>query len=108
MPKCRFVFFVLVLFSLNPFIVAVVQADDNAALIKQGRAKAQGCTHCHGRNGIAEAANRAGAESVGLFAREELLAYKSGTRSHPTMSAIAQALSDDDIDLIARWLDSVQ
>jgi len=86
-----------------------VRADETLAMIKKGRAKAQGCTRCHGRKGIATAAKKAGMSStVGFFAKTELEAFKSGSRVHPIMTAVAKALSEEDIRYIAIWLDSLQ
>ena len=83
-------------------------ADANIALIKAGRAKAQGCTRCHGRHGIRQAAKTSRFEgSTGAFATRELLAFREGSRNHVIMSGVAKTLSDDDIRAISAWLDSL-
>jgi len=102
---------VLLVPASNVFSANETEVVDAAAqaLIKKGRARGQGCTHCHGRYGIRKAAERAGMDaSVGLFAERELLAYKSGARIHPTMSAISKTLSTEDIQAISAWLDSIR
>lgn len=98
----------IVAMLLSPLASNETRADDNAALVKKGRAKAQGCTGCHGRTGMAEAASRAGVESVADYTSRELTAFKTGSRSHPIMTAVAKTLSDEDITLIALWFESIR
>ena len=99
--------------SFNP---AVADEQGNALksmiatknAIKAGRAKAQTCTRCHGRDGVHRLALRAGwKDSDGQFAIVKLRAFRDGQESHAVMSAVASTLSDQDIEQIALWLDSL-
>ncbi len=81
--------------------------DQSAAL--QGRAKANVCETCHGLDGLAkipEAPNIAGQNPQYLV--EQLRAFKSGQRSNPMMSIVAQDLSYDDIDQLAAYYSSIE
>jgi cytochrome c553 len=74
-----------------------------------GRAKAQMCTVCHGPMGIAvapETPNLAG-EPEGYIARQ-LRAFRNGKRQHEVMTVIAKSLSDEDIDNVAAWFNSIK
>ncbi len=98
-----------------------VRADDNRSakemmksklltekLIKMGRARSQGCTRCHGRSGIkALAKSSAWQGSIAEFVVTQLAAFREGRRSHIVMSSIAEAMSDQDIALVATWYQSV-
>ncbi len=80
-------------------------AGDAAA----GRQKAQMCAVCHGPMGIAaapETPNLAG-EPEGYIGRQ-LRAFRSGKRQHEVMSVIAKSLSDEDIDNVAAWFNSIK
>ena len=76
--------------------------------IKSGRAKAQGCTRCHGRLGLAKLAERDGWDGpIGGFITRELVSFRDGYRSHAVMSAVAAPLSDEDILQISLWFESL-
>lgn len=81
-------------------------AGDAAA----GRQKAmQVCAVCHGPNGVAvapETPNLAG-EPEGYLGRQ-LRAFRSGKRQHEVMAVIAKSLSDEDIDNLAAWFNSIK
>jgi len=85
-----------------------VEAEALAKTIKTGRAKAQGCTRCHGREGMQQFARRASWEqSVSTFVIKQLLLFRGNRRSHEIMNAIAKPLRDQDIYEIAIWYESV-
>jgi cytochrome c553 len=74
-----------------------------------GRAKAQMCAVCHGPMGIAvapETPNLAG-EPEGYLSRQ-LQAFRAGKRQHEVMNVIAKSLSDEDIDNVAAWFNSIK
>ncbi len=80
-------------------------AGDAAA----GRQKAQMCAVCHGPMGIAaapETPNLAG-EPEGYIVRQ-LRAFRTGKRQHEVMNVIAKPLSDEDIDNVAAWFNSIK
>jgi len=75
-----------------------------------GRAKAQVlCENCHGADGMAVlpgAANLSGQQKE--YLREQLRAYRSGSRQGPQMSVIAKILTDADIENLADWYSSIK
>jgi cytochrome c553 len=57
------------------------------------------CAPCHGADGgggTVEQPNLAGQKSI--YIRQQLLAFRSGKRSHPDMRVIARELTDREID----------
>lgn len=67
------------------------------------------CAVCHGLNGIAklpEAPHLAGENAQYII--KQLKAFKSGERKHPTMSVVAQSLSDEDMANVAAWFSSLK
>ncbi|MDH3218858.1 MAG: cytochrome c [Gammaproteobacteria bacterium] len=89
---------------------AILSADTFAADLRAGMAKAQAvCQTCHGldgRSSIAGSPNLSGQNEDYIII--QLKAYRAGKRQHPQMSIIAQALSDDDIDNVAKWYSSIR
>ena len=81
-------------------------AGDAAA----GRAKAQTlCQNCHGVDGMAVlpgAANLSGQQKE--YLREQLRAFRSGSRQNPQMSVIAKMLTDADIENLSEWYASIK
>ena len=86
-------------------LAAVLTAPAGAGDLVAARAKAQAlCENCHGVNGIANlpgAANLSGQQKE--YLREQLRAFRSGTRQNPQMSVIAKMLSDSDIENLSEW-----
>lgn len=86
-------------------VVMVLPPSARAANARNGRAKSAECISCHGQNGISpnpEWPNLAGQKEGYLL--DALKAYKNGQRVHPIMTAVAKALSDDEIaDLSAYY-----
>jgi cytochrome c553 len=67
-----------------------------------GAEVAQACVGCHGERGIAldpKNPNLAGQSAVAIY--KQLHDYKSGSRVHPIMTGIAQALEDRQVDEVA-------
>jgi cytochrome c553 len=76
----------------------VAIAGDAAA----GKAKAASCNACHGANGISAIPtypNLAGQKEA--YLAKQMKAFKDGTRTDPTMNAMAKPLSDADIANLA-------
>lgn len=74
-----------------------------------GRKKAAQCQTCHGIDGVAkipEAPHIAGESE--LYLKNQLMAFRSGRRTHPIMSVIAKGLSDADIADLAAWYASIK
>lgn len=98
---------------INAAIISVAISDDNKSdqledVIKQGRAKAQNCTRCHGRDGMAHLVKQAGWEqSVSTYVIKQLLLFRGQRVKHEIMNTVAAPLSDTDIYEIALWYESV-
>lgn len=100
--KKKILGFMLLVFTLP----ALAQAPAGDA--QAGRSKTSMCEGCHGIPGYRTAYPAVyhvpmieGQEAV--YLANALQAYKSGARSHPTMQAIAQSLSDQDMANIAAF-----
>jgi cytochrome c553 len=95
------VFLSVLLLSSQPSVGADLTA---------GRAKAETvCQTCHGLDGVATAAmvpNLSGQQEEYLAIQLE--AYRAGTRQHAQMSIVAQALTDADIENLARWYSNIK
>lgn len=80
------------------------RAGDSAA----GQAKAKICVTCHGRNGISMAPlfpNLAGQKPA--YLASQLRMFRSGERKSEQMNIIAKSLSDQDIDNLASYFESL-
>ena len=75
-----------------------------------GRAKARVvCQNCHGEDGVAVlpgAANLSGQQEE--YLREQLRAFRAGSRVNAQMSVVAKALSDADIENLSAWYSSIR
>ena len=82
----------------------------SAANPAAGRAKATVlCENCHGADGVATlagAANLSGQQRE--YVREQLRAFRAGSRQNPQMSIIAKMLTDDDIENLSSWYASIK
>jgi len=84
-------------------------APATAADASAGRQKAGVCAACHGPDGLStlpNAPNLAGQPEI--YVSEQLRAYRSGKRTNEQMSVIAKSLSDQDIDDLAAWYNSIK
>lgn len=73
-------------------------------LLNKGKSRAMSCAACHGQKGISNVAlypSLAGRDATEL--KQLLLAYRSGQKTNPLMSPQAKSLSDEDIDLLAKY-----
>ena len=67
------------------------------------------CQTCHGLDGVAVlpgAANLSGQQKE--YLREQLRAFRSGSRQNPQMSVIAKSLTDDDIEKLSEWYANIK
>ena len=83
----------------------VTFAGDVAA----GKAKAASCGGCHGANGVSAVPtypNLAGQKEA--YLAKQMKAFKDGTRTDPTMNAMAKPLSDADIENLAAYYASLK
>ena len=100
-------FRILVLAAVAIFATSIdsTWAADAAA----GQTKAKICATCHGRNGISTAPNfpnLAGQKSA--YVAEQLRMFRSGERKSEQMNIIAKPLSDQDIDNLAAYFESLK
>jgi cytochrome c553 len=73
-----------------------------------GQAKSAICVACHGPQGISSNTqwpNLAGQQKQYLI--KQLKAFREGDRQDPLMSAMAAGLSDEDIENLAAWYNSL-
>jgi len=77
--------------------------DDHA-----GRDGPDECTACHGVDGLAQvgdAPNLAGETDMYIIA--QLQSFRIGKRRHAVMNAVAEDLTDDDIQALADWYSAI-
>lgn len=77
--------------------------------VAAGKAKAATCAGCHGANGISNVPmypNLAGQKEQ--YLAKQMKAFRDGSRTDPTMNAMAKPLSDADIDNLAAYYASLK
>lgn len=95
----------LLLLGLALLSAGQAQARDPVA----GKIRAGMCATCHGPLGLSQmpnAPNLAGQPAIYLV--EQLKNYRSGKRQNEVMSVIAKPLTDQEIDDLAAWYESIQ
>ncbi|MCH2347906.1 MAG: cytochrome c4 [Pseudomonadales bacterium] len=86
--------------------VQLAFAQGDAAV---GQSKAALCATCHGAEGNSEfPMNPKLAGQNATYITKQLMDYKSGVRSNPTMSAMVLNLSEQDMQDISAWYSSQQ
>jgi cytochrome c553 len=89
--------------------LATVPGPVAAADAAAGRGKAQACVPCHGANGLSSQPNAPNlAGQPALYVAEQLRAYRSGRRNHEVMTVVARGLSENDVDDLAAWFESIR
>ncbi len=87
----------------------LVYADGDA---QAGRAKAETCFGCHGIEGYKNTYPTFRVPKLkgqhGIYIALALKAYRAGDREHPTMRSQAGAMTDQDIDDIAAYIESLK
>jgi cytochrome c553 len=105
LKTASFVLFLLLAATTGSLIEPALAGDAAA-----GKVKAQAaCQICHGEDGVAVlpgAANLGGQQKE--YLREQLRAYRSGSRQTPQMSVIAKPLTDAEIENLAEWYSSIK
>ncbi|TCK19511.1 cytochrome c553 [Thiogranum longum] len=97
--------FVAVTGSVLLLSASISMAGDAAA----GKAKAATCAGCHGANGVSANPlwpNLAGQKDA--YLAKQLKAFRDGSRTDPTMSAMAKPLTDADIDNLATYFSGLK
>jgi cytochrome c553 len=81
------------------------QARDPVA----GKIRAGMCATCHGPLGLSQLPNAPHlAGQPALYIVEQLRNYRSGKRQNEVMSVMAKPLTDQEIDDLAAWYESIQ
>jgi cytochrome c553 len=81
----------------------------SAADLAAGKAKAATCAGCHGANGVSAVPlypNLAGQKMA--YLAKQLKAFKDGTRTDPTMNAMAKPLTAEDIANVTAYFSSLK
>lgn len=89
--------------------LALVCGGSWAADLAAGKAKAGQCAVCHGPRGIAtlpDAPNLAGQNEI--YLAKALRDFKSGARKNEMMNMMADGLSEQDIDNLAAYYQSIE
>lgn len=95
----------LLLLGLALLSPGQAQARDPVA----GKIRAGMCATCHGPLGLSQIPNAphlAGQPAIYLV--EQLKNYRSGKRQNEVMSVIAKPLTDQEIDDLAAWYESIR
>ena len=97
---------VIVSVFIGSAAVQLAFAQGDAAV---GQSKAALCATCHGAEGNSEfPMNPKLAGQNATYITKQLMDYKSGVRSNPTMSAMVLNLSEQDMQDISAWYSSQQ
>ena len=74
-----------------------------------GKARAAMCATCHGPMGLSQLPNAPHlAGQPALYLVEQLKNYRSGKRQNEMMQVMAKPLTDQEIDNLAAWYESIQ
>ena len=74
-----------------------------------GKARAAMCATCHGPLGLSQLPNAPNlAGQPALYLVEQLKNYRSGKRQNEMMQVMAKPLTDQEIDNLAAWYESIQ
>jgi len=95
--------------SAAAIVLASTFGSAMAGDIAAGKAKSATCAGCHGGNGISMVPmypNLAGQKEQ--YLAKSMKAFRDGTRTDPTMNAMAKPLSDADIDNLAAYYASLK
>jgi len=94
---------------LGVCLALVAPASQAAGNAKAGQAMAGQCAACHGVKGLATLPNAPNLAGQSLqYLDEQLKLYRSGKRQNETMSLMARPLSDQQIEDLAAWYNSIQ
>jgi cytochrome c553 len=83
-------------------------ASAHGANVEEGKARASACAACHGSDGVSvnpTIPNLAGQKEAYLI--NQLKAFKAGARKNAMMNAVAAQLSDQDIENLAAFWNSL-
>jgi len=90
-------------------LALLASASAVAADVAAGRKKAVACVPCHGESGIGTLPNAPHlAGQPALYLADQMRQFRSGKRPSEVMSVIARPLSDQDIDDLAAWYETIR
>jgi cytochrome c553 len=98
-----------VVLSAAALVLAGTFGSAMAGDVAAGKAKSAACAGCHGANGVSMVPmypNLAGQKAA--YTSKQLKAFRGGSRTDPTMNAMAKPLSDADIDNLAAYYESLK
>ena len=74
-----------------------------------GKERAAMCATCHGPLGLSQLPNAPNlAGQPALYLAEQLKNYRSGKRQNEMMQVMAKPLTDQEIDNLAAWYESIR
>ena len=81
----------------------------SATDVDAGRRKAAQCIACHGEDGVSVVPNTPHlAGQPAIYVRDQLRQFRSGKRASEVMAVIAKPLTDQDIDDLAAWYETIR
>jgi cytochrome c553 len=98
----------VVSWALGAAFAVATNGNVSAADVSAGRALAEGCAACHGRDGVSQmelTPSLAGQPDE--FVQWQLVYFRSGARKSDVMSPIAEALSNQDIRNLGAYFASL-
>ena len=94
-----------IVLGLAVLFAGAAQARDPVA----GKARAASCATCHGPLGLSQLPNAPHlAGQPAIYTAEQLKAYRSGKRQNEVMGVMAKPLTDQEIDDLAAWYESIK
>ncbi|MBD1575611.1 cytochrome c [Vibrio sp. S11_S32] len=90
-------------------LAALISTPVFAADIAAGKAKTTVCASCHGADGIATIPTYPNIKGQNAaYLAKQLKAFKSGARVDPVMKPMASMLTDEDIENVAAYYQSLK
>ena len=97
--------------SISCLFVAAALVGTAQADVAAGKSTyaARGCIGCHGASGVSVVTTYPSLKGRDAeFIRKNLGGFRSGARQQPVMNAMAAGLSDEDIENLAAYIESLQ
>ncbi len=96
----------LVLAAFAMLIAGEAVADGDIAA---GKKKSSACVVCHDKEGMGTMANfpNLGGQKA-LYLAQQMEAFRMGTRTSPNMGVVVKSLSDQDIEDLAAYYESLK
>ena len=99
----------LVVTLLGAFLLLSWTGNADARDPVAGKERAAMCATCHGPMGLSQLPNAPHlAGQPALYLAEQLKNYRSGKRQNEMMQVMAKPLTDQEIDNLAAWYESIR